>query len=77
MMGQACFIDLKKTLDTLDHEIVLEKLENYGFRRKINELLKSSLSDREQYLRMNALETAIFDFRREFHKVLFRAHSCF
>ena len=57
MTGQACFIDLKKAFDTLDHEILLEKLENYGFRGKINELLRSFLSDREQYVSMNDLET--------------------
>ena len=29
--GQACFIDLLKVFDTLDHDILLKKLLDYGF----------------------------------------------
>ena len=57
MTGQACFIDLKKAFDTLNHEILLNKLENYGFREKINEILGSFLRDRKQYVRLNEIET--------------------
>ena len=45
--GQACFIDLQKAFDTLDHDILL-KLLDYGFRGKIFEILKDFLSDRAQ-----------------------------
>ena len=57
MTGQACFNDLKKAFDTLNHEILLNKLENYGFRGKINEILGSFLRDRKQYVRLNEIET--------------------
>ena len=57
MTGQACFIDLKKAFDTLNHEILLDKLENYGFRGKINEILGNFLRDRKQYVRLNEIET--------------------
>ena len=57
MPGQACFIDLKIAFDTLNHEILLHKLKNYGFRGKINEILGSFLKDRQQYVRLNEIET--------------------
>ena len=57
MTGQACFIDLKKAFDTLNHKFVFHKLENYGFKRKINEILGSFLKDRKQHVRVNEIET--------------------
>ena len=48
--GQAFFIDLQKAFDTLDHDFILKKLLDYGFRGKIFEILKDYLSDRRQYI---------------------------
>ena len=45
---QSCFIDLQKAFDTLNHEILLQKMENYGFRGKILSLIVSFLKDRRQ-----------------------------
>ena len=44
----ACFIAIKKNFDVLDHEVSLEKLEDYGFRGEIHEILRNFLSDRKQ-----------------------------
>ena len=48
--GQACFIDLQKAFDTFDHDILLTKLYEYGFRGEVNILLRSYLSNRVQYI---------------------------
>lgn len=44
------FIDVTKAFDSIPHELLLNKLYRYGFRGKSYDLLKSFLSDREQYV---------------------------
>ena len=47
----ACFfLDLRKAFDTIDHPILFTKLLAYGFRRPINDYLRSYLSNRKQYV---------------------------
>ena len=43
------FIDLSKAFDTIDHQKLLYKLENYGIRRIAGDLIKSYLINRQQY----------------------------
>ena len=53
------FIDLSKAFDTLDHEKLLFKLEYYGIRGICLELLKSYLTNRQQYTEFNGTQSDI------------------
>ena len=43
------YLDLKKAFDTVNHNILLTKLEHYGIKGNTNYWLHSFLTDRKQY----------------------------
>ena len=47
------FIDLKKAFDTVDHELLVEKLNVYGIRGVANKWLQNYLANRKQYVVIN------------------------
>ena len=50
------FIDLSKAFDTVDHSILLKKLELYGITDRNHGWLKSHLSNRRQFVQINEKE---------------------
>ena len=51
--SRGVFIDLKKTFNTVNHEILLAELENYGIRGVINSWFRSYLTNRKQTTEVN------------------------
>ena len=50
-------IDLKKAFDTVDHCILLEKLEMYGFDQSSLKWFKSYFEDRRQFTSVNGYKS--------------------
>ena len=52
------FVDFQKAFDTVNHEILLKKLDHYGFRGAVNNWFRSYLTDRKQKVVINGFESA-------------------
>ena len=52
------FIDLQKAFDTVNHNILCEKISYYGFRGISQLLIKSFLTNRKQYVSINGFNSS-------------------
>ena len=57
--GCGVFIDLRKAFDTVNHEVLLKKLEHYGIRDAALLWFKSYLTDRKQYVHLNGVDSEL------------------
>ena len=53
------FIDLKKAFDTVDHQILLDKMQFYGIAELAHKWFSSYLDNRKQYCRVNGTTSSI------------------
>ena len=51
------FVDLQKELDTVNHEILLSKLDYYGIRCIASKWFETYLCNREQYVSINGFKS--------------------
>ena len=58
-IGCRIFVDLQKAFDTVNHEILLSKLNHYGIRGVSNDWFRSYLSDRQQYVSINGYDSGL------------------
>ena len=54
----AIFIDLKKAFDTVNHEILLDKLKYFGIRGIANTWFRSYLKNRRQFVCINEINSS-------------------
>ena len=59
--GCGIFIDLKKAFDTVNHDILLKKLEHYGVRGTMLSWFESYLKGRKQYVFYNGESSSIME----------------
>ena len=58
-IGCRVFLNLQKAFDTVDHQILLAKLNHYGICGVSNDWFKSYLSNRNQYVSINGLDSGL------------------
>ena len=56
-MDKGILIDLQKTFDTLDHDVLLKKMECMGFKMPVIKWFKSYLSNRKFFVLLEGVSS--------------------
>ena len=62
-IGCGIFVDLQKAFNTVEHDILLSKLEHYSICGLANDWFKSYLSNRKQYVSINGYDSNLADVK--------------
>lgn len=57
------FIDLKKAFDTINHNLLLKKLDCYGVRGVVNDWISNYLSKRKQYVQVSECSSGFLNIK--------------
>ena len=61
MYSGLVFLDIAKAFDTVDHHILLQKLEKYGIRGVVQQFYQSFLKNRKQFVCINKFCSTLRD----------------
>ena len=76
-MAAGVFVDFQKAFDTVDHNILISKLNHYGIRGKMNDWFRSYLTNRKQCVSILGFESSYKLNNFGVPKVQYWAHSFF
>ena len=70
------FIDLSKAFNTIDHSLLIKKLQHYGVRGIVADWFVSYLANRSQYVKIDDTSIVLLNVSCGVPKNLYRVHFC-
>ena len=61
---QGIFLDFSKAFDTIDHDILIQKLTFYNFTDNSKDLIKCYLSNRKQFVQINHANSSFLTLKK-------------